>query len=118
MRVWGCVAQVPKLVDRYMAGETKLDQYITHELPFDQVSAFLHSSLCVHLQAISGEGGVLHHDLPHGSLMSYNVSRADQCRLRATGCRNMSRDRLVSFMSPTHGFLYRSVLLQGNRLSE
>ena len=32
-----CMSQVPKLVDRYMAGETMLDQYISHELPFDQV---------------------------------------------------------------------------------
>lgn len=29
--------QVPKLVDRYMAGNTRLDKYITHELPFEQV---------------------------------------------------------------------------------
>lgn len=28
---------MPKLVERYMAGGTKLDDYITHELPFDQV---------------------------------------------------------------------------------
>lgn len=32
-----CPCQVPKLVDRYMAGETMLDQYISHEMPFDQV---------------------------------------------------------------------------------
>lgn len=34
--------QVPKLVERYMAGETKLDDYITHELPFNQVWPLLH----------------------------------------------------------------------------
>ena len=32
-----CMSQVPKLVDRYMAGETMLDQYISHEMAFDQV---------------------------------------------------------------------------------
>mmetsp|Transcript_10237 Transcript_10237/g.30833 ORF Transcript_10237/g.30833 Transcript_10237/m.30833 type:complete len:390 (+) Transcript_10237:72-1241(+) len=30
--------EVPKLVERYMAGETLLDQYITHELPFDEIN--------------------------------------------------------------------------------
>jgi hypothetical protein len=36
----GCchAAQVPDLVDLYMRGETRLDDYITHNLPFDKVS--------------------------------------------------------------------------------
>ena len=29
--------QVPELVEQYMRGETRLDAYITHTLPFDQV---------------------------------------------------------------------------------
>lgn len=42
--------QVPDLVDMYMKGETKLDDYITHRLPFDQINeAFelLHSGQCL-----------------------------------------------------------------------
>lgn len=30
--------QVPELVDRYMAGDTKLDDYISHELPFEEIN--------------------------------------------------------------------------------
>ncbi len=28
---------VPELVNEYMAGKTRLDQYITHEMKFDEV---------------------------------------------------------------------------------
>jgi hypothetical protein len=41
---------VPKLVDKYMAGNTKLDKYVTHELNFDQINeAFemLHAGTCL-----------------------------------------------------------------------
>eukprot|EP00887_Chlorella_sp_A99_P003999 scaffold11.g3999.t1 len=41
---------VPKLVDLYMKGETRLDKYITHELKFDEINhAFelLHSGQCL-----------------------------------------------------------------------
>ncbi|GAB4822531.1 hypothetical protein N2152v2_009577 [Parachlorella kessleri] len=42
--------QVPDLVNLYMKGETMLDDYITHNLPFDQINeAFdlLHSGKCL-----------------------------------------------------------------------
>ena len=29
---------VPKLVDKYQAGETMLDKYVTHTLKFDQIN--------------------------------------------------------------------------------
>lgn len=29
--------QVPSLVDKYMSGKTRLDDYITHRMPFDKV---------------------------------------------------------------------------------
>ena len=41
---------VPKLVDRYMKGEIKLDEYITHELTLDRINeAFelLHAGKCL-----------------------------------------------------------------------
>lgn len=30
--------QVPQLVDKYMAGETMLDKYVTHTMKFDQIN--------------------------------------------------------------------------------
>ena len=30
--------QVPGLVDRYMEGGTKLDKYISHEMPFEDIN--------------------------------------------------------------------------------
>lgn len=30
--------QVPGLVDRYMEGVTKLDKYISHEMPFEDIN--------------------------------------------------------------------------------
>lgn len=41
---------VPDLVEMYMRGETKLDQYITHQMSFDSINeAFelLHSGQCL-----------------------------------------------------------------------
>lgn len=41
---------VPKLVDKYMAGNTKLDKYVSHELNFEQINeAFelLHAGKCL-----------------------------------------------------------------------
>ena len=42
--------QVPELVEQYMRGETKLDDYITHTMKFDEINeAFdlLHSGKCL-----------------------------------------------------------------------
>jgi len=42
--------QIPELVEIYLKGETKLDDYITHEMKFDQINeAFdlLHSGKCL-----------------------------------------------------------------------
>lgn len=42
--------QVPDLVELYQKGETKLDAYITHTMPFDDINrAFelLHSGQCL-----------------------------------------------------------------------
>jgi threonine dehydrogenase-like Zn-dependent dehydrogenase len=33
-----CAAQVPELVEKYLAGKTKLDDYITHVLPFERIN--------------------------------------------------------------------------------
>jgi S-(hydroxymethyl)glutathione dehydrogenase/alcohol dehydrogenase len=41
---------VPKLVEKYMGGNTKLDRYITHRMKFDQINeAFelLHEGKCL-----------------------------------------------------------------------
>lgn len=41
---------VPKLVEKYMAGGTMLDKYVTHEMKFDQINeAFdlLHAGKCL-----------------------------------------------------------------------
>merc|ERR1712151_1301410 len=35
---WKSRTQVPSLVDMYMNGEVKLDQYITHEMSFDKIN--------------------------------------------------------------------------------
>ena len=34
----GTPHQVPELVKDYMAGETMLDKYITHKLPFERIN--------------------------------------------------------------------------------
>lgn len=42
--------QVPDLVEMYLRGETRLDDYITHRLPFDKINeAFdlLHAGSCL-----------------------------------------------------------------------
>merc|ERR1711979_9905 len=47
---WKSKPQVPMLVDLYMAGELKIDQYITHEMNFSQINeAFdlLHKGECL-----------------------------------------------------------------------
>eukprot|EP00442_Polarella_glacialis_P035743 CAMPEP_0115078060 /NCGR_PEP_ID=MMETSP0227-20121206/17348_1 /TAXON_ID=89957 /ORGANISM="Polarella glacialis, Strain CCMP 1383" /LENGTH=685 /DNA_ID=CAMNT_0002465421 /DNA_START=166 /DNA_END=2223 /DNA_ORIENTATION=- len=47
---WKSKPQVPMLVDLYMAGELKIDEYITHEMPFNQINeAFelLHKGECL-----------------------------------------------------------------------
>lgn len=31
-------SQVPELVDKYMAGEVKIDEYITHSLPLSEIN--------------------------------------------------------------------------------
>ena len=41
---------VPQLVEKYMAGKTKLDKYVTHEMPFESIKeAFelLHAGKCL-----------------------------------------------------------------------
>ena len=41
---------VPVLVEKYMRGETKLDEYITHSMKFDQINeafGLLHSGKCL-----------------------------------------------------------------------
>ena len=41
---------VPKLVEKYMSGSTKLDKYITHQMKFDEINeAFelLHQGKCL-----------------------------------------------------------------------
>ena len=47
---WKSRTQVPELCDRYMKGEVKLDQYITHQMPFADINkAFemLHAGECL-----------------------------------------------------------------------
>ena len=47
---WKSRQQVPELCDRYMKGEVKLDEYITHQMPFDSINeAFelLHAGKCL-----------------------------------------------------------------------
>eukprot|EP00401_Gymnodinium_catenatum_P037822 CAMPEP_0117496994 /NCGR_PEP_ID=MMETSP0784-20121206/20947_1 /TAXON_ID=39447 /ORGANISM="" /LENGTH=709 /DNA_ID=CAMNT_0005291989 /DNA_START=70 /DNA_END=2199 /DNA_ORIENTATION=- len=47
---WKSKPQVPMLVDMYMAGEVKIDEYITHEMEFKQINeAFelLHKGECL-----------------------------------------------------------------------
>lgn len=47
---WKSKPQVPMLVDLYMAGEVKIDEYITHNMKFDQINeAFdlLHKGDCL-----------------------------------------------------------------------
>jgi S-(hydroxymethyl)glutathione dehydrogenase/alcohol dehydrogenase len=47
---WKSKPEVPKLVDRYMAGELKIDEYITHEMNFDQINKglkLLHEGDCL-----------------------------------------------------------------------
>ena len=42
--------EVPKLVEKYLAGKTKLDDYVTHEMKFEQINeAFelLHAGKCL-----------------------------------------------------------------------
>lgn len=41
-----CPLQVPELVKEYMAGDTLLDKYITHTMPFEEINTafdLLHS---------------------------------------------------------------------------
>lgn len=35
---WKSVQDVPKLVDAYMDNKLKLDEFITHHLPLDQIN--------------------------------------------------------------------------------
>lgn len=35
---WKSCESVPKLVDKYMAGELKVDEFITHTLPLDKIN--------------------------------------------------------------------------------
>lgn len=35
---WKSVESVPKLVDDYMAKKLKVDEFVTHTLPFDQIN--------------------------------------------------------------------------------
>merc|ERR1712084_58354 len=35
---WKSKPQVPELCDRYMKGELKIDEYITHNMPFDKIN--------------------------------------------------------------------------------
>lgn len=35
---WKSVQDVPELVDKYMEGRLKLDEFITHSLPLDQIN--------------------------------------------------------------------------------
>eukprot|EP00747_Dinoflagellata_sp_TGD_P181833 gnl/TRDRNA2_/TRDRNA2_35817_c0_seq1.p1 gnl/TRDRNA2_/TRDRNA2_35817_c0~~gnl/TRDRNA2_/TRDRNA2_35817_c0_seq1.p1 ORF type:complete len:702 (-),score=144.16 gnl/TRDRNA2_/TRDRNA2_35817_c0_seq1:33-1988(-) len=47
---WKSKLQVPILTDLYMAGELKIDEYITHQMPFDKINeAFdlLHKGECL-----------------------------------------------------------------------
>ncbi|CAE7159142.1 unnamed protein product [Symbiodinium pilosum] len=40
---WRSKPQIPLLVDLYMAGELKVDEYITHEEPFEHINAVLNN---------------------------------------------------------------------------
>lgn len=47
---WKSKPQVPELVERYMNKELKIDEYITHNLPFDQINEgfeLLHKGDCL-----------------------------------------------------------------------
>lgn len=47
---WKSKPQVPELVDRYMKGEVKIDQYVTHTMKFDQINEglkLLHEGDCL-----------------------------------------------------------------------
>merc|ERR1719350_2788564 len=47
---WKSKPQVPMLVDLYMSGDLKIDEYITHNMPFKQINeAFelLHKGECL-----------------------------------------------------------------------
>lgn len=45
--------QVPELVVKYLAGDTKLDDYITHRMPFDKVRRVVPTVVC-RLHAAAG----------------------------------------------------------------
>ena len=47
---WKSKPEVPKLVDRYMNGELKIDEYITHKMPFSKINEgfdLLHRGECL-----------------------------------------------------------------------
>jgi len=47
---WKSRVQVPQLVERAMRGGTRLDDYVTHEMPFDRINegfALLHKGECL-----------------------------------------------------------------------
>ena len=47
---WKSRLQVPHLVERYAKGEVKIDEYITHRMPFDDINKgfkLLHDGGCL-----------------------------------------------------------------------